>query len=215
MSEQSSAAAVRGRPKDPAKRRAILDAAKGLFLSGGFAGTSMDAVAAAAGVSKLTVYSHFSDKSTLFSAAIGAKCESQMPLPMFALEKGDSIEAVLKRIGTAFLAMVDGEDSIRLMRLLCAVAPREPEMAELFFEAGPRRTLGQMECLLQRAVELELLRLEDPAAAAEHFFSMLMGCRNTQVLIGCSEPPTEAEIRERVDKVVRFFLGACGGNSYR
>ena len=44
-----------GRPKDPAKRRAILDAAKELFVRNGYASTSMDAVAAEAGVSKLTV----------------------------------------------------------------------------------------------------------------------------------------------------------------
>lgn len=210
MSEQSSPAAPRGRPKDPAKRRAILDAAKGLFLSQGFTGTSMDAVASAAGVSKLTVYSHFSDKATLFSAAVAAKCESQMPVPIFALEKGDSIEEVLNRIGAAFLTMVDGEEAIGLMRLLCAVATREPEMAQLFFEAGPQRTLGEMEHLLRRAVELELLQVEDPAAAAEQFFGMLMGCRHMQVQIGCCEPPTDAEIRERVDKVVQFFLRACG-----
>ncbi|MFC6632907.1 TetR/AcrR family transcriptional regulator [Microbulbifer taiwanensis] len=208
MSEQTSATASRGRPKDPAKRQAILDAAKGLFLTQGFAGTSMDAVAAEAGVSKLTVYSHFSDKETLFTAAIEAKCENQMPLPIFALEAGDSIGEVLKRVGVAFLAMIDGVEAINLMRVLCAVASREPEMAQLFFEAGPRRTLGEMERLLRRAVELEMLRMEDPAAAAEQFFGMLMGCRHMQVLIGCCEPPTESEIRERVDKIVQLFLRA-------
>jgi TetR/AcrR family transcriptional repressor of mexJK operon len=210
MTEHSSEAAPRGRPKDPAKRQAILDAAKGLFLTQGFAGTSMDAVAAAAGVSKLTVYSHFSDKETLFSTAIEAKCENLMPLPIFALEKGDSIEAVLKRIGVAFLSMVDGEDAISLMRLLCAMASREPEMAQLFFEVGPRRTLGEMERCLRRATELELLQVEDPAAAAEQFFGMLMGCRHMQVLIGCCELPTESEIRERVGKGVEAFLRAYG-----
>lgn len=60
-----------GRPKDLAKRQAILDAAKRLFVSMGYASTSMDAVATEAGVSKLTVYSHFNDKETLFSAEIG------------------------------------------------------------------------------------------------------------------------------------------------
>ena len=64
-----------GRPKDMAKRQAILEAAKILFLSNGYANTSMDAVALEAGVSKLTVYSHFTDKETLFTAAVVAKCE--------------------------------------------------------------------------------------------------------------------------------------------
>jgi TetR/AcrR family transcriptional regulator, mexJK operon transcriptional repressor len=59
-----------GRPKDMAKRQAILDAAKSLFLTNGYANTSMDAVRAWPGVSKLTVYSHFTDKETLFSSAI-------------------------------------------------------------------------------------------------------------------------------------------------
>jgi len=62
-----------GRPKDLEKRAAILEAAKTLFLSRGFGATSMDAVAAGAGVSKLTVYNHFSDKDTLFLEAVKAK----------------------------------------------------------------------------------------------------------------------------------------------
>ena len=63
-----------GRPKDLEKRAAILAAAKRLFPLSGFEGTSMDAIAAEAGVSKLTVYSHFTDKETLFVAAIRARC---------------------------------------------------------------------------------------------------------------------------------------------
>lgn len=211
MSELSSPAASRGRPKDPAKRRAILDAAKGLFLSEGFAGTSMDAVAAVAGVSKLTVYSHFSDKATLFSAAVEAKCGSQMPMPMFDLEEGASVAGMLQRIGEAFLEMIDSEDSVRLMRLLCGMGGRDTEMAQLFYEAGPRRTLTQMERFLRRAQELELLRVEDPATAAEFFFGLLQGgCRNVQVLIGCCEAPSEAENRERVAAAVQVFMRAYG-----
>lgn len=208
MTEQASPVASRGRPKDPAKRQAILDAAKELFLSLGFAGTSMDAVAAEAGVSKLTVYSHFSDKATLFSAAVESKCENQMPLPMFTLEAGASMETVLNRIGVAFVTMVDGEDSIRVKRLLCAMAEQETEMAQLFFEAGPQRIVREMECLLCRAAELELLQLDDPATAAEQFFGMLMGCRHMQVLIGYCDAPSEDEIRERVEKAVKTFMRA-------
>lgn len=76
MSNNLSAPNGPGRPKDLAKRQAILDAAKILFLSHGYANTSMDAVASEAGVSKLTVYSHFNDKETLFSAAVVANARS-------------------------------------------------------------------------------------------------------------------------------------------
>ncbi|MBX9764445.1 MAG: TetR/AcrR family transcriptional regulator, partial [Pseudomonadaceae bacterium] len=68
-----------GRPKDLVKRKAILEAAKSLFLSRGYDGSSMDVIAAEAGVSKLTVYSHFTDKETLFAEAVKSKCEEQLP----------------------------------------------------------------------------------------------------------------------------------------
>ncbi|KAG1258263.1 hypothetical protein G6F65_015638 [Rhizopus arrhizus] len=48
-------AAGPGRPKDLGKRAAILEAAKALFIEQGYTGVSMDAIAAQAGVSKLTV----------------------------------------------------------------------------------------------------------------------------------------------------------------
>lgn len=206
MSEQTQAAAQRGRPKDLAKRQAILDAAKELFLTQGFAATSVDAVASAAGVSKLTVYSHFSDKETLFSAAITSRCEMMLPLPIFELEEGDSVAEVLERIGQAFLSMVDSEDSIRLLRLLCALASQESKLAQLFFNAGPQRILQDIEQLLRRATEMGKLRVEDPAEAAEDFMGILLGCRHMRVLIGCCEIQAEEERRERVRKAVALFI---------
>ena len=98
MSDNLSPPSGPGRPKDLAKRRAILDAAKILFLSKGYANTSMDAVATEAGVSKLTVYSHFNDKETLFSSAVVAKCEEQLPPLVFELPDGVAVETGSVRI---------------------------------------------------------------------------------------------------------------------
>ena len=84
-----------GRPKDLEKRAAILAAAKRLFPMSGFEGTSMDAIAAEAGVSKLTVYSHFTDKETLFVAAIRARCRRVRPSP--GLRQGLLEEGVVFR----------------------------------------------------------------------------------------------------------------------
>ncbi len=44
------------------KRKAIVGAATTTFLHKGYLGTSMDEIAALAGVSKQTVYKHFADK---------------------------------------------------------------------------------------------------------------------------------------------------------
>src|SRR5437762_1457394 len=56
------------------KRTAIVDAARNAFLEGGYAQTSMDRIAAAAGVSIKTVYRHFENKDDLFSAVMQAAC---------------------------------------------------------------------------------------------------------------------------------------------
>lgn len=60
----------RGRPRDPATDRAILDAALELFVEKGADGTSMQAIAARAGVGKLTVYRRRSSKEELIAQAI-------------------------------------------------------------------------------------------------------------------------------------------------
>ena len=61
-----------GEGRSARKRRAIMDAARNLFLRNGFAATSMDDVAALAAVSKQTVYKHFADKQRLFTEFIGS-----------------------------------------------------------------------------------------------------------------------------------------------
>lgn len=206
-----SATASRGRPKDPAKREAILEAAKHLFLTHGFTGTSMDAVASEAGVSKLTVYNHFSDKETLFTAAIEAKCVSQMPVMMFNLEPGMPVAEMLQKIGEAFLEMVYHEDSLKLMRLISAVGAQDQTMANLFYEAGPMRTRYEMVRFLKRACDLNRLQVPNLERASELFFGMLQGgCTHIQIMLGCSAPPSPKEITAHVEEVVRVFVRAYG-----
>src|ERR1700689_3304575 len=54
----------------PARRAAILRAAAAAFAEGGFAATSMDDVAAAAGITRLIVYRHFDTKESLYGAVL-------------------------------------------------------------------------------------------------------------------------------------------------
>ena len=97
-----------GRPKDLEKKQAVLDAAKCLFLSQGYDATSMDAIAQSAGVSKLTLYSHFNDKDTLFSHAVRSHCETQMPSELFNYKPEQSIEQQLRNIAYAVVSLIYG-----------------------------------------------------------------------------------------------------------
>lgn len=200
----------RGRPKDPAKRTAILEAAKTLFLGQGFAGTSMDAVAKQAGVSKLTVYSHFSDKETLFSSAIEAECHNMLPVPIFELDPALPIRTTLINIGLAFLELIHNPEVIELQRLMGSLATQDPAMSRLFFEAGPQRTITAMENLVRNGNNTGRLQADNPKQAAENFFSLLQGCEHMRVIIGCNQPMTPDEARPHAEQVVDMFLRAYG-----
>lgn len=173
-----------GRPKDMAKRQAILDAAKILFLSNGYASTSMDAVAVEAGVSKLTVYSHFTDKETLFSAAVVAKCEEQLPVMYFELPEGVPVEKVLLNIARGFHVLINSEESVNLHRLMMTSGSQDPKLSQIFFEAGPMRMLQGMERLLCKIDQSGALRIAKPFTAAEHFFACSRGRRTFVCCMG-------------------------------
>jgi TetR/AcrR family transcriptional repressor of mexJK operon len=190
------------------KRQAILDAAKVLFLSKGYANTSMDAVAAEAGVSKLTVYSHFNDKETLFSAAVMAKCEEQLPPLFFELPEGVAVETVLLNIARGFHQLINSDESVNLHRLMMTLGSQDPKLAQIFFEAGPQRMLQGMERLLSKIDESGVLRIDKPHNAAEHFFCLLKGAGNFRLLYGCGEPPVGEAAESHVREVVGLFMRA-------
>ncbi len=208
MSNNLAAPNGPGRPKDPAKRRAILDAAKILFLSHGYANTSMDAVAAEAGVSKLTVYSHFNDKETLFSAAVVAKCEEQLPVMYFELPEGVPVEKVLLNIARGFHVLINSEESVNLHRLMMTSGSQDPKLSQIFFEAGPMRMLQGMERLLCKIDQSGALRIAKPFTAAEHFFCLLKGTANFCLLYGCGGQLSAEAAEEHVQEVVGLFMRA-------
>ena len=198
-----------GRPKDLAKREAILEAAKTLFLSLGYANTSMDAVAAAAGVSKLTVYSHFTDKQTLFCSAVMATCQIQLPDLLFEYPEGAPVDEVLLTIARNFQALISSDEAVKLSRLIMAQGSLDPSFGEYFYEAGPKRVLAGMEALLRGANERGVLRIDNPLRAAEHFFCLVKGAPDYRLLLGCAGPlegdEAEAHVREVVGVFIRAF----------
>jgi TetR/AcrR family transcriptional repressor of mexJK operon len=208
MSNNLAAPNGPGRPKDPAKRRAILDAAKTLFLTHGYANTSMDAVAGEAGVSKLTVYSHFNDKETLFSSAVMAKCEEQLPPLFFELPAGIPVENVLLNIARGFHQLINSDESVNLHRLMMALGTQDPKLSQIFFEAGPERMVQGMERLLKQVHETGALSIDLPRNAAEHFFCLIKGAGNFRLLYCCGEPLSEEASESHVQEVVGLFMRA-------
>jgi AcrR family transcriptional regulator len=116
------------------KPEQILKGAMQVFLQYGYAGTSMDRVAAEAGVSKHTIYNHFQGKQGLFVALI-----ERLVLRNFHNEFGCELplaepSQVLHRFARLILAQMDNPEYIAFIRLLFAESGRFPELAKLYYQ---------------------------------------------------------------------------------
>lgn len=197
-----------GRPKDPVKRTAILDAAMQLFSEQGFDGVSMDQIAQTAGVSKLTVYSHFGDKDGLLSAVVRAHCEREMPMGLFEPTPEQPLRERLLEIAGAFFAMINCPETIAGHRMLCAPQDMSPDLPRSFWEAGPARIQHGLAELLARRTEAGELEVEDAGTAAGHFFALLKGEPHARLMIGYPLEMDAAATQRHLSSVVELFLRA-------
>ena len=197
-----------GRPKDMEKRTAVLEAAMALFPSRGYDGVSMDAIAQAAGVSKLTVYSHFADKEALFAAAVTECCAQLLPHRLFVPDPGLPVPEALFQIARPFVDLMMDERAVSLHRVMISQAGQDRRLTEIFFNAGPRAILLEMETFLHEAGQSGYLRVADPARASEHFFCLLKGLGHMRVLVGLCAPPSSEQRDAHVHEVVGVFLRA-------
>ena len=125
-----------GRPRDLAKLEAILDAAYTLFLERGVAGTTMDAVADRASVSKMTVYANFRDKPALLSAVFDRKIKL---MHVFDLAVGPDLNSSLERLvelGELVTSVASQPEVVRMVRLMteCADEPDLPRFPGCNFD---------------------------------------------------------------------------------
>lgn len=201
------AAPKRGRPKDLDKRLAILESAKELFVEQGYAGTSMDAIAKSAGVSKLTLYSHFGHKEDLFQQCVVSKCAEHAPDALYDPSSNLPLRQRLISIGAAFMELLFSEEAVKFYRMMAGEARQTGKLGRLFHAAGPQRTLDQFDELLAAAVRNGELAMRDRQRAGNHFFSMLRGDQHMRVIMGEQRPPA-SELRKHTADVVDVFLSA-------
>lgn len=199
--------ATPGRPKDLAKRAAILETAKRLFVQQGLDRVSMDQIAAEAGVSKLTVYSHFGDKGNLFAEAVRLHCELGMPMRLFEPDPDAPLRERLMAIGEAFFATVMAPEAIASHRILCSPQLCGSGLPELAWKAGPLHIKTAFTALLERRIAAGELDIDDPARAAGHFFALLKGDPHAQAVFGYHCEDSDAP-QTHVASVVDLFLRA-------
>jgi TetR/AcrR family transcriptional regulator, mexJK operon transcriptional repressor len=194
------------------KGEAIARAALRLFLRDGYERTSVDAIAAEAGVSKRTIYNRYGDKENLFLSVLRETYDAMMGTfrGLAQAHLGEPEAADLQQDLTAFiletaLTLTTAPDRIALVRLIMTEAPYFPALIRT--ETGPQTMHGIVASHLTRPAEAGRLAITDPAEAAEHLIALTLNQINSRTLFGVL-PISDAEIERIVTSGVAAFVRA-------
>jgi AcrR family transcriptional regulator len=197
-----------GRPKaaDVDKlNQHILAAAGDLFMQYGFDGTSMDAVAEKARISKRTIYLRHSDKAKLFTTVVYDLMDRLLgPLELNRYEIDDLGEALLA-VSRDMVALVIRPEVLALYRLVAFEAQRRPDFGRWITDVRRRPAVQLVATILRR--HLDELRLTDAESAAEQFMSLTVDIAARLGAFGTKM--TLRQIDGRLKAAVDLFLNGA------
>lgn len=195
------------RKKSETRRLAFVQAAGKLFIEQGFGVVSMEAIAAEAGASKVTLYSYFPSKEDLFAAFVVEAGKGIIETLEISTESA-GLRETLQHLGIAYLNLVTRQEVINLNRLLIGEAGRHPQLSRIFYENGGRQTLISICNKIDNLIMRGLLRRTELRRTGLHFKSLCDAGLVERQLWGLDHPPSEEVKQEAVNSAVNVFLAA-------
>jgi TetR/AcrR family transcriptional repressor of mexJK operon len=194
------------------KVRAIIAAARRLFIDEWIASPSMDLIATTAGVSKATLYVYFPDREHLLVALVEHEIASNGVQLLWepgteVTDIGAALRGIAGRLMTFFLALRSNDRPFH--RLLEDLTRDRPHLGPRFFAAGPGRVRQQLVSFLTMAKTKHLLAVPNVELAAMQFTSLVHGDLHVRKMLAMPRP-TKRELNAMVEGAVRVFLAAYG-----
>jgi AcrR family transcriptional regulator len=198
---------LRGRPTRAESEeidRRLNEAAVAAFVANGFDGTTMESVAAEAGITKRTLYAKFPDKEALFAGVI-PRALANMPFRDASAEvpEGD-LETALRSLSGRIISRLTAPESVRLRRLAMLEADRIAELDPVEGADLWSTSLRSVVDLLAAHAEAGEIVVDDLETAADLFLAMVAGSPTMWADYGVFRAPDE-EARH-IDNAVRLFL---------
>ena len=208
--DTADAPARRG-PGRPSRSNAeLLDLSLDLFARNGFERTSIDAICAAAGMAKRTVYARYGDKSTLFKAALKRAIDRWIvPIERLRAVEVDDFEQTLARIAEILVANIMSPAGLRLLRLTNAESGLMPDVGAYAVEHGTRPTLAYLGDLFRRKTQLGEDGLPNADEAAVAFLHLVVGGPANNAAWGVL--PEQEAIDRHTRYSLRIFLHGLNG----
>jgi AcrR family transcriptional regulator len=199
------------RPTRVDKRRVILDAAATIFGEEGYERASIDAIAAAAGVSKPTIYSYFGGKEQLFRESVADSAVRQNADAFEAIQNLDLSPTGWRRslheLGLRLVECQRSQCSLYLQRMIASETARDPEVYRTVRVKATNPILESLAGRLAMLGNAGLLSVPDPALAARQFLA-LIGAEISELTELGTKPAPDRTIRRAVSAGVETFLRA-------
>ncbi|UWQ18175.1 TetR/AcrR family transcriptional regulator [Jannaschia sp. M317] len=188
----------------------VLDGARRVFMADGYEGASVDAIARAAGVSKATLYSYFSDKRLLFMEVAKAECSLQIDEADAILTESAQPREVLCVAADRMLSFFLSGFGQSIFRMCVAESERFPELGREFYETGPKLFRERMVAYLKCAVAEGQLKIDDLDLAADQFAELCKARLFPELMFNIRKSVTDAEKQRVIDGAVDTFLARYG-----
>lgn len=202
--------ATRGRPRDPAKREALLAAGRTLFVAHGFGPVTVDQVIVEAGVSRATYYAHFQDKMALLEAIVARESTRIVEDGWVENSLDGDLEEALTGFGVRLLGFLADPDMLAMERLAASAAAFNPNLGRRLFDAGPGRAKAILGRLLAEAQGRGTLGPADRAQALSDLMGLWQGMLRVELNFGLRGRPSPDEIADRARHGARQFLKLYG-----
>jgi TetR/AcrR family transcriptional regulator, mexJK operon transcriptional repressor len=189
------------------RHRELLETTKRLLLERGWEGTSIDEISRQSGVAKRFLYARYPDKASLFVAAVAQFRDEQIGALGSVGTPPDDVEQGLLELGRRIMDLALREETLAIVRLFLAEAPRLRDYAKMFAENFPRRGLAGISRFMTFYVERGALTIDDPELAAQHFAMLVIGVPQRLAMLGHRDSPDQEERRLR--SAVTLFLDGC------
>jgi TetR/AcrR family transcriptional repressor of mexJK operon len=170
----------------------------------------MDDIAAAARISKQTIYTHFKSKEELFADLVlgnAERAEAFAAELSSAINPGADLQEGLRKLAREYVHFVIRPEVLRLRRLVIGEAARFPDLARSYYKRVPERIYSGLADLFGRLGKEGRLR-GDPQLAAQHFAWLLLGWPLDRAMFDTDATFKDLDLDRIADEAVRIFLAA-------
>ena len=189
-----------------ARRQEVVQQVARLFLDRGYERVTIDDIVARIGGSKRTLYSQFGGKVALFEAVIKDMCAGVVGDLERGVDPSQPLDVQLGRIGENFLTSILDPKIIEQHRLLVSIGRGFPDLARMFFHAGPQSAYDTVAGWIHRQQAAGKIVPGDPAQLSALFLDMLTGRHQLARLTSAGDWSTPRSVRATVKAATHVFL---------